>query len=327
MAEEHFLVTGGLGRIGAWVVRRLAQEGVATSIFDVDNDRHRLELIMSPDELVRVQNIQGDITDLAALERALYTTGATHVIHLAALRMSLSNAQPVRGAQVNVVGTVNVFEAMRRAGLRHVVYASDVAAYGTKDDYPERQVPHDAPLKPHTHFGVYKQANEGTAHNYWLHSGISSIGLRPYIIYGPGCDDQDITSEPTRAMLAAAMGKAYHLSFGGKFDMEFADDVAVIFIKAARAPFEGAECFNLPGNVVCMREVIAAIEEVAPDIEGQLSFDDLALPFPEEVDWLPLTRVIGPPPRTSLLDGTELTIDIFKQNLANGRLKEHVYGS
>ncbi len=320
MAEERFLVTGGLGRIGAWIVRRLVEEGIATAVLDIDSDLHRLEFIMTPDKIARVQFIKGDVADLAVVEDALRTTAATRIIHLAALAMPLCSANPVRGAQVNVVGTVNVFEAAKRASIGRIVYASNVAAYGARDDYPERCVPHDAPLKPHTHFGVYKQANEGTAHIYWLESGITSIGLRPYVVYGPGCDDRDMTSEPTRAMLAAALGKPYHMAFGGKFDFEFADDVANMFIQAARVRFEGSEVFNLPGNVVQMQEVVAAIEEVEPAMRGSLSFNDQELPFPEEVDSVPITEVLGVMPRTSLVEGVASTINIFKQNIAAGRL-------
>lgn len=320
MTEERFLVTGGLGRIGAWVVRRLVRTGVPTSVLDIQRSPHRLELIMSPEEVGTVELLTGDIADLATIEDALRTTRATHIIHLAALQMPACRDNPPLGARVNVVGTVNIFEAARRCGLQRVVYASNVAAYGNSDDYPEREVPHDAPLKPHSHFGVYKQANEGTAHIYWLEAGISSIGLRPYVIYGPGCIDQDMTCAPTRAMLAAALGKPYHIPFGGKFDFEFADDVAAMFIQAARVPFAGAEVFNLPGNMVRMRDVVTAIEAVVPTMRGSFSFDDIPLPFPEAVDWLPLTGVLGSIPRTPLDEGVALTIEIFQRRLAEGRL-------
>lgn len=319
MANERFLVTGALGCIGAWVVRNLIRAGVPTAIFDLASDPRRLRLIMSEDELARVQMLTGDITDLTAVEGALKETSATHVIHLAALQVPFCKADPALGARVNVVGTVNVFEAAKRCGLRRVVYASSAAVYGISEDYPEGPLGHDAPLRPQTHYGVYKQANEGTARVYWQDNGISSIGLRPYVVYGPG-RDQGLTSSPTTAMLAATLGQPYQIPFGGRFDLQFADDVAQAFIRAARVPFDGADVFNLRGNIVNIREIVAAIETAAPIMRGQLGFTDVKLPFPEEMDDTPLLSVLGPLPRTPLAEGITMTMKMFQQAIADGRL-------
>lgn len=319
MINERFLVTGALGCIGAWAVRHLINEGVPTAIFDLASDMRRLRLLMSEEELAQVQVLTGDIADLAAVEGALGESGATHLIHLAALQVPFCKADPSLGARVNVVGTVNVFEAARRRGVRQVVYASSAAVYGISEEYPEGPVGPDAPLRPRTHYGVYKQANEGTARVYWLDDGIVSIGLRPYVVYGPG-RDQGLTSSPTTAMLAAALGQPYQIPFGGRFDMQFAGDVAQAFIRAARMPFDGAGMFNLRGSVVRISEVIAAIEAVVPAMRGQLSFTDVPLGFPEEMDDTPLLSALGPLPRTPLDEGVTATIATFRQAIADGRL-------
>ena len=62
--------------------------------------------------------------------------------------------------------------------------------------------------QPGTLYGVYKRANEGTAHVYWADHGVASVGLRPHTVFGPG-RDQGLTSAPTTAMLAAACGRPY----------------------------------------------------------------------------------------------------------------------
>jgi UDP-glucuronate 4-epimerase len=320
MASERFLVTGAFGCIGAWVVRNLIRDGVPTTIFDLASDPRRLRLIMREDELAQVQTLTGDITDLAAVEQAIDASSATNIIHLAALQVPFCKADPILGARVNVVGTVNVFEAAKRKGLRRLVYASSAAVYGISEDYPEGPIAHNATPRPRTHYGVYKQANEGTARVYWADDGIESIGLRPYVVYGPG-RDQGLTSSPTTAMLAAVLGVSYAIPFGGRFDMQFADDVAQAFIRAARVPFEGAEVFNLHGSVVHVGEVVAAIEDVVPDARGQLSFGDTPLSFPEEMDDTPLLRMLGTVPHTSLADGVAMTIDTFRQAIADGRLE------
>ena len=320
MAEERFLLTGALGCIGAWVVRNLIQADIPTTILDLGSNPHRMQLIMSDAEIAQVRFITGDITDLATVERAFGESGATRIIHLAGLQVPFCKADPPLGARVNVVGTVNIFEAARRAGLPRVVYASSIAVYGLAEEYPGGPLAHDAPMLPRTHYGVYKQANEGTARIYWLDDGLSSIGLRPYTVYGPG-RDQGMTSTPTKAMLAAALGQPYHISFGGRTDMQFADDVARAFIRAAQAPFEGAEVFNLRGSVVSMAEIVAAIEAVEPAMRDQITFEAAGLPFPVEMDDTPATAALGPLPRTPLAEGVARTIEIFKQALAAQRLQ------
>src|SRR5262249_36119215 len=159
---------------------------------------------------------------------------------------------------------VNAFEAAKRAGLKRLVYASSFAVYGQSDDYPEGRVTDDAKLHPNNLYGVYKQANEGTARIYWQDDGIASLAFRPYPVYGPG-RDQGMPSTPTKAMLAAAAGQSYHISFGGRGLFQYVDDVAKAFIQAARTPFSGAGVYNLHGTSAHMSEILAAIEAASPE--------------------------------------------------------------
>ncbi len=223
--EERFLVTGATGCIGAWVARNLIREGTFTAAFVRGGDLHRLRLIMEEDEISRIRVITGDIVDIGAIQRALAENGITRIIHLAAMQLPFCKADPPKGAAVNVQGTVNIFEAAKRCGIGHVVFASSTAVYGPRQEYPAGPLAHDAPLLPRSHYGVYKQANEGTAGVYWIEDGISSVGIRPYVVYGPG-RDQGLTSTPTKAMLAAAAGKPFHITYGGRFGFQYADDTA-----------------------------------------------------------------------------------------------------
>jgi nucleoside-diphosphate-sugar epimerase len=259
MLSEHFLVTGGMGCIGAWVVRNLVRAGLPVTVFDLSADDHRPKLIMSREELAAVENIRGDITDTSAVYEAVVNSGATHIIHLAALQVPFCRANPPLGAAVNVVGTVNVFEAAKKAGLPQVVYASSVAVFGNKDEYATARLSDNAPLHTQNLYGVFKQADEGTARIYWQDDAIASIGLRPYTIYGPG-RDQGMTSTPTQAMLAASKGESYRISYGGYNGFQYVEDVARIFIQVAQTPYQGAGVFNIAGSIAHMSEVVAAIE-------------------------------------------------------------------
>ena len=317
--DERFLVTGALGCIGAWTVRNLVRAGAPVAVFDLASDPHRLRLIMTADEVAQVRFIAGDITDLAALERALGETGTTHLIHLAALQVPFCRADPSLGARVNVVGTVNAFEAAKRARLPRLVYASSFAVYGLSEEYPDGRVDDAAALRPNSHYGVYKQANEGTARIYWQDDALASLAFRPYTVYGPG-RDQGMTSSPTKAMLAAAAGQAYHIPFGGRGLFQYADDVARAFIQASRAPFTGAEVYNLHGSGAHMREIVDAIQAAEPDSRGRITFDDKPLALPGDAAQAQLPAVLGALPETPLASGVAQTIAIFKSALADGRL-------
>jgi UDP-glucuronate 4-epimerase len=316
---EHFFITGVMGCLGAWAASTLVRQGIPVSGYDLSVNRHRLELIMSEDEIDQVTFIQGDITNAKAVIKAVRESGATRLIHLAALQVPFCKADPVMGARVNVVGTVNMFEAARQAGIRQITYASSVAVYGPKSEYPQRLLPDGAPLNPNNHYGVYKQANEGTARIYWQDEGVASIGLRPYTLYGPG-RDQGMTSTPTKAMLAAAMGQPYHISYGGYNGFQLAGDVAKIFIQAARHPFEGAEVFNLRGAVAHMNEIVAAIEEAEPGSRGKITFEETALTLPDGLDGEFLDELLGDVPDTPLAEGVKFTIEHFKQAVQKGQL-------
>jgi len=321
MSEERFLVTGALGCVGAWIARNLVREGVPITIYDLGTNRHRLELVMSDEEIERIQFIRDDITVTDAVVNAVVDNGITNIIHLAALQVPFCKANPVTGARVNVVGTVNVFEAAKAAGIKQIAYASSIAVYGPPDHYAERILPHDALAFPLTLYGVYKQANEATARVYWQDNGIASIALRAYTIYGPA-RDQGMTSEPTKAMLAAAKGLPYHIPFGGICGFQHVDDVAKTFIKVARTPFQGAEVFNLRGEIVPMGDVVSAIEAAAPEVAGQITYNDVALPFPEGFDDAELVALLGDVPNTPIGEGVANTIEHFQQAINQGRLKE-----
>jgi UDP-glucuronate 4-epimerase len=272
MNNERFLVTGVLGCIGAWTATLLVRDGATVVGYDLGDDRHRLELVATPEEIAHIDLVRGDVTDLEQLERTLAEHEITHVIHLAALQVPFVKANPPLGAAVNVVGTVNVFEAARRHGLATpIAYASTAAVY---DDRGERD--------PRTLYGVFKTANEGTARVYWADEGVSSVGIRPFVVFGPG-RDQGLTSGPTLAMEAAACGTPYEIAFGGRTELHYAPDVASGFIGAARSTTQGAPAYDFPGTPVSIADVVAAIEAEVPEAAGTITFDDVPLPFPEEL--------------------------------------------
>ena len=306
---ERILITGALGCVGAWAVKAALDDGDEPVGYDLGVGAHRLELVLSPEELRRVTLVQGDITDLEALGRALDEHAITRVIHLAALQVPLCRADPVLGARVNVVGTVNVFEAVkaRLDRIPGVAYASSAAVYGPADPSP---APESGGIAPATLYGVFKLANEGTARLYHDESGVPSTGIRPYIVYGPG-RDQGMTSGPTVAMAAAARGEAFAIGYGGVGQYDYAPLVGLAFVRAAAAP-SGAVVANFPGVKASMADVVAAIEAAAPDAVGRITWEETALPFPAELEARALEELVGPLPQVSLAEGVRATIERFR---------------
>jgi len=310
MPEDRFLITGGLGCIGAWSCAQLVREGVTAVLYDLGTNRGRLELVMSPDELGDVNFVRGDVTDLAQLDRTIAEHGITHIVHLAAMLLPLVQADPPRGAAVNVVGTTNVFEAAKRHGVLGIAYASSAAVYGPGSG-PRIADAGD----PTTLYGVFKLANEGTAQVYFKDEGVGSVGLRPYVVYGVG-RDQGLTADPTLAMAAAARGEGYEMRWGGRCQLQYAADAARIFISAARSEHAGAAVFNLGGPSSHASDVVAAIEAAAPEVAGRITFDDVQLPFPEEMEEGNLQDVVGTIEWTPLEEGTRQTIELYRLRAA-----------
>lgn len=324
---ERFLVTGALGCIGAWTVRGLVRDGAQVVALDVGSDARRLRLIMTPDELAAVTFVTGDITDLASVEAVIDDNGITNVIHLAALQVPFCRADPPRGALVNVVGTVNIFEAVRRRAdaMAPVVYTSSMAVYTADDADPVTgRLTVDAVPHPPNHYGVYKQANEGNARIYWLDTGLSSVGVRPMTVYGVG-RDQGMTSGPTKAIVAAVLGVPYRVSFSGPTMYQYAPDVARTLIAASRTTVEGAHVFNLPGEVADGRRVADAIETAVPGASQRIEFESGDLPFPSEIDHDGI-ETIDPASVTALAVGVAETVEVLRGLARDGRLDPTDHG-
>lgn len=280
------MITGALGAIGAWTMRSLLDRGHRVIALDLGGDGHRLALALTPEQREAVVRVDGDITELATVETVLAEHEADGVIHLAALQVPFVRADPVRGAAVNVLGTVNVLEAVRRrAGMGPVVYASSIAVYGPGGT-------RHAGDAPGTLYGVFKRDNEATALRYHEDFGVSSIGLRPHTVYGPA-RDQGVTSAPTVAMLAAAAQTPYRIPFGGTFQLQYAPDVGEVFARAALLSYAGACVHDLDGDAVTIGEVVAMIEAAAPEAAGLISVGDGALPLVGAVDGSSLVALLG----------------------------------
>ncbi|NDJ09616.1 MAG: NAD-dependent epimerase/dehydratase family protein [Acidobacteriia bacterium] len=306
------LVTGAQGCIGSWVVKRLIEAGNEVVTFDVNDSLARLEMISDAGVVAKVNRRVGKIEDTAAVKALVKDEGITHICHLAAVLMPFCAKNPVEGALINVVGTLNVFEAAKEAGLTEgIVYASSSAVWGPTDEYGEGELTEDLPTKPKTHYGVYKAANEGNARIFFANDGISSIGLRPWTVFGPG-RDAGLTADPTLAMRAVAQRQPFQIRLSGHMDLQYTQDVADIFIRCMVSGVQGAHAFNLRGEVIAMEDLVTMLDELRPEAKGLITVAGNPVPVAYRMSDAALVAAIGEVPRTPLREAVLSTINKFE---------------
>ena len=302
------VVTGAGGCIGSWVLSLLARAGVEACAFDLSEDKRRPRLLIAENDLEKIRWHTGDISDGAALLRTLEAVRPCAIVHLAALQVPFCKADPVAGAKVNVVGTVNVFEAARRLGIKRIAYASSIAAYGAMDEG------HGA---MHTLYGAYKYCDEQIAKVYSQDWSVHSVGIRPGVVYGVG-RDQGLTSKTTFAVLAAAGGKPYEVPFSGGVSWLYAGEAASAFIHAVARERAGAPVFDMNGVYAPVEEGLKILKQIAPS--AKVTSSGQALAFPMHLPDEPLRAYLGDYGSMPLEEGIRETYEAFRSLVARGVL-------
>ncbi|MCQ4260526.1 NAD-dependent epimerase/dehydratase family protein [Stutzerimonas stutzeri] len=181
MAELPILVTGGAGFIGSNLVDALVARGYAVRVLDNLSTGKRSNLPVAGN----VELIVGDVADADTVQRAVQ--GCRAVVHLAAVAsVQASVDDPVGTHQSNLVGTLNLCEAMRDAGVRRVVFASSAAVYGNNGE--GEPIGEDTPKAPLTPYAADKLASEHYLDFYRRQHGLEPAVFRFFNIYGPRQD-------------------------------------------------------------------------------------------------------------------------------------------
>lgn len=295
---SEVLITGGGGFIGAWIIRRLIARGDEVRVLDTRDDRRIVREIVGEDA-DRVDWRVGDVSRRQDVLAA--AAGCSQLLHLAAVLTPACKADPIRGAEINLIGTLAVFEAAREAGIGAVIYMSSAGVFGPNDGVAPR---------PTTHYGAFKLASEGSARAYWEDCGIASVGFRPLVVYGPG-REVGLTAGPTLACRAAAEGRPYVIPYAGPSDYVFVDDVAAAFIAAADSQPKGARVYNLTGARAEMDGLLAAIEAASPG--ARITASGPVLPVAADIEPSRVREDFRGVPRTSLRDGIALTVAHYRR--------------
>lgn len=259
------LVTGGTGFVGAWVTRALVLRGYQVRVLDLHPQPATLDFVQ-PGLAAQVEIISGDIRDIDALEASL--VDVNYVIHLAALMTVDCAANPAKAIEINLTCSQTLFELAARSGVQRIVYASTGAVYG-----PDSEI-HP---KPMSLYGILKLALEGVARVASQEHGLSSIGFRPYIVYGPG-ESAGIAAGPSIALRAAATHEAAQIRFSGRVGFVHVLNVARAMVEALSAPPCGAQVFDLCGQTASMENFRELLCKQAPHADISIQGEPLKLP-------------------------------------------------
>lgn len=279
--RESILVTGGAGYIGSHMVLMLAEQGF--DVVTIDNLSRGFQ-----DAVLAGEFVQGDLTDSAALDRVFSSRQFAAVLHFAALAyVGESVEQPHLYYHNNLVGSVTLFDAMRRHGVDHCIFSSTCSTFGEPQYVPIDEVHPQHPITP---YGRSKWMIEQILADYGAALGLKSISLRYFNAAGADPAGRLGNRSVPQARLIplvvqAASGRNPSVSvFGRDFptpdgtgvrDYIHVTDLCQAHLLALQRLLDGAgsTTYNLSnGQGVSVQEVINVVQEITgrpiPVVEG-----------------------------------------------------------
>lgn len=304
------LVTGGAGFIGSHIVKLLLDQGHTVLVFD-NLSRGYLELIDK-----RALFLKGDLADSKLLEKAL--VGIDGVIHMAALaEVNESVSKPLLYVQNNIVGSLNLLEAMRVAGVKKIIFSSSCTVYGFARKLP---ITEGAPILAVNPYGATKVAVESFLSSYHYVHGFDVVILRYFNPYGPNDQHQPETHAIANFTRAALEDRPLPLYWQGEQvrDFIYVEDLARAHIDVL--DLRGWNVFNVGTEKgVKVKDAVKTIEKI---LGKRLKIEDLG----ERPGDVPasfasskkLMKATSWKPKYSLEEGLKKTIDWFKGRVKNG---------
>jgi len=303
------LVTGAGGFIGSRLTEALCARGARVRAFVRYNSRADIGLLkLLPAGVLRsVEVIMGDLQDEDALEKA--ASGTALVFHLGALiSIPYSYQHPVEVVRANILGTLAVLQACRKAGCR-LIHTSTSEVYGSALRVP---IDEQHPLQGQSPYSASKIGADKLVESYYRAFGVPAVTIRPFNTYGPGQSARAVI--PT-IITQALQAEEIHLgNLDALRDFTYLDDTVAAFIKAAETPGIDGETFNLgSGHEVSIRELSEEIVELTGSRARVVVDEERLRPEKSEVfrllaDNSKARRVLGWAPQVELREGLTRTI-------------------
>jgi len=298
MSKKNVLVTGGAGFIGSHVVDRLLAENCQVTVLDNFSTGRPQNLSHCKDN---IEIVEGDITDFNKIQP--HFKDKDIVYHLAALADIVPSIVNPRGYYAsNVLGTMNVVEASRLAGVHRLVYTASSSCYGipSEEYYP---TPETALIDPQYPYALTKYLGEETAHHWGQVYDLPVISLRLFNVYGPRSRTSGTYGAVFGVFLAQKLdGKPYTVVGDGNQtrDFTFVTDIADAFVVAGQSDLKTG-IFNVgTGNPQSVNKLVSL-----------LGGEKIYIPKrPGEPDstWADISKIkeqLGWSPKVSFEDGVE----------------------
>lgn len=264
MAEATVLITGGAGFIGSHLTDALLAKGYAVRVLDDLSTGKRSNL---PLDNPKVELVVGDVADAALVARAMQ--GCNAVVHLAAVAsVQASVDDPVKTHQSNFIGTLNVCEAMRLAGVKRVVYASSAAVYGNNGE--GESINEETPKAPLTPYASDKLAGEQYFDFYRRQHGLEPAIFRFFNIFGPRQDP----SSPYSGVISifserASKGLPITVFGDGEQTRDFlyVGDLVDLLVQALEKPEVQEGAVNVGWNqAMSLKQMLEALKSVVGEL-------------------------------------------------------------
>jgi NAD dependent epimerase/dehydratase len=323
--DKRALVTGAGGFIGSHLVELLVERGASVRAFVHYNSRSdwaNLEQLPA-DVLDQVEVVSGDVADPFGVRRAV--EGCDTVFHLAALiGIPYSYVAPQTYVTTNVVGTLNVLEAVRACEGTRMVHTSTSETYGTAQYTP---IDERHPLVGQSPYSASKVGADKMAESYYRSFGTPVATLRPFNTYGPRQSLRAVI--PTVAAQALAGGPVRLGSLTPVRDFTFVTDTARAFIAVAESDAALGQTLNAGnGKGITIGEVARMILEIVGSDAEIVADEDRVRPGQSEVfellaDASRLRELTGWAPEVPLREGLQRVVEWLRGNLDS--VKPHIY--
>ena len=305
------LVTGGAGFIGSTLVDRLLADGHEVVALDDFSRGTRSNLNGAVDRGCRI--VEGDLT-VVDLETVVAQAQPEVIFHLAAqIDVRASVSDPVADAQVNVVGTVRLAEAARRAGVRKIVFTSSGGSiYGSPEHLP---VSESAPVAPMSPYAAAKVSGEVYLNMYRSLYGMDCTHIAPANVYGPRQDphgEAGVVAIFARNLLSGSITKLFG-DGGNTRDYVYVDDVVQAFVLAG-GELGGGQRFNVGTGAATSDRALHTLVAEAAHAPDEPVYEPARLGDVRDssIDGSLAGAVLGWYPQVSLAEGVRRTVEYFR---------------